>query len=95
MLHLGHFLAGLIDEQFYRILIAHPVAADNSIVDMVLKGIIIFDDGRRSPLCRNGVAAHGIDFAHHGDIQIGIRFAYGDGGSESGAATTYNNNIML
>ena len=68
MLELNHLLWRFFHEGFDGILIAHPIAAGNSIISMMIEAIVRLDDSRRAAFRGYRVAPHRINFRDNRDI---------------------------
>ena len=68
----------LLDEIFDNILLAQPVAAADSVVEVVVQVIFFLLDACRAAFGGYGMAAHRIDFRYQCDFQCGIGLGDGD-----------------
>src|SRR3972149_11902190 len=83
----------LSDEGPPGLLSAHPVAARDGVVGVLVQAVPGLDDGGGAPLRRDRVAAHGIDLGDHGDAELGMRLGHGDAGAQAGTPAPHHQHI--
>src|SRR5215813_9813521 len=81
MLELQQLPGRLLDEEFNRVLVAHPISAGDRVVGVLIQCVAGFDHAGRAAFGRHGVAAHRVDFRDYGDAQVRIEFGNSDSGS--------------
>src|SRR5208337_1197368 len=91
---LQQLLRRFLDERLNRILIAEPVAARDRVVGVFIQTVVGFCYSGRAALGGNRVAAHGIDLGNYGNAELRIDFGGSDRGAQSGAATSYEKNVV-
>src|SRR5262245_1499463 len=64
---------GGLNEKLHRVLVAHPVAAGDGAVGMLVECIAGLDHTGCAALGRNRMASHRIDFGDYGYIEFGIK----------------------
>ena len=77
MLQLHQLFRDLVDEQLDGILVGQPVAAPDSVVEVIIEAVVLFHHPGRAAFGGAGVAAHRVDLREqrYGKLRVG----FGDG----------------
>ena len=93
VLQLQHLAGRFFDKCLHRVLIAHPVAAGDGVVGVLIQAVVGFDDGGGTALGRDGVAPHGIHFGDYGRAKAGIHLRHGDGRAQARPAAAHHQHV--
>ena len=92
VLKLDHFFWGCFDKELYGVLVREPIAAANSVLEVFVETVIVFDHRSSATLCGHSVAAHRVYLANdcHAERRIGLSDGYGRAESCSTTADDYD-----
>ena len=94
MLKLNHFLWGCFDKELYGVLVREPIAAPNSVLEVFIKTVIVFDHSSSPTLGGYSVTAHRVYLANHCHAERRIGLSDGYGRAESCSTTADDYDVM-
>ena len=95
VLELVELARSAVDEEVNDVLLAEPVAAGDSVNEVLVEAVIVTVYACGAAFCCNSMAAHGVYLGNQSHVKIGGRFCHGNCRAQSGSAGTDNGDVRF